>query len=565
MRRWHTINLNELKDDCVKLTGNLVIDQEYIDRTIQLQEITGELRVLKKFPSFMVRQLKVQKLYLNGYCADGPDSFNKITASELELDRVSNSELNFDMAPLKFAATKGRIRKITGVSGEKLKALEIDSSERSIVVFDEIAHLDRLVLSDDAHPNQILPKLKTAKFIALRDFDYGYIELGIETVDKLELSFTQSGRYKAKFPNLVTVNELIHVSGNGFQSFHVPNLKSGLLKLEARITALELRKDLTWEGEAFFNSDDFCQNYFLDFDRRGLTFDLGLECEYKCQRKEARSGKEAAWLGNCLEIGSLTIDHQSTEAIYLEKVQTIAGDLVLTNYQGTLSVPKLKEIKGNLVIKNSRSFPAPSLLEIHGDWAVQKPSSLEKDSFFSLQRAGNINLQDLTNNLRFNNLHSAVSFQLHNSSLNRVEGLRFISLNSFVVKNCPKLWKLEVPELTSVGKLEITHTALSNLNDVFHEPLAVVKDAVFRKFSYQHLQANIHSIGGQLILEDSPTLQTVQLEADYLNAPLVNSNNPKLQKVKLNSIAWLFKVNSMAPKGNQSISISNPQSLLPQQ
>ncbi|KAJ9088208.1 hypothetical protein DSO57_1025468 [Entomophthora muscae] len=214
--------------------------------------------------------------------------------------------------------------------------------------------------------------------------------MGIQSVGKLHVTTYGSGDRSILLNDLKTADE-VTIASHKVKLFSAPNLTWGRLEIK-HATELILNENLGWKGLSSITSDDFCEKYFNAFTARGLAFETDNSCKADCT--QLYTPMNLTSYAFCDGFTTIVINQKSAEYIRLNEATTITGDLIITNYNGTFSAPKLTEITGNVKITNSKpfSFSALNLKKIQGSVTIQNSSSFHAPDLKEIQ--GNITIQN---------------------------------------------------------------------------------------------------------------------------------------------------------------------------
>ncbi|KAJ9078609.1 hypothetical protein DSO57_1005175 [Entomophthora muscae] len=379
-------SIENLDTSCDKLVGSLIIKGDAAVE-LNLQEITGELKVLKHLPS-LKRPLKVSKLILEP--TDFKDyNLSQITADEIQVGTRVRGKVIFDPEPAALILYPSGSITFSGITGTRLKRVEILGYNARVVGFREVKHLDYLEIRENEAFEDFF-SLESANSVHIESTT-SRVQLNIQKVGTLLIEAKSGFMNKPtiSLENLAHVDDYIKVKGNP-ESFHAPKLTWGRLDFETEPTTLELNKDLEWAGKAVFKSKNFCQKYFHHFLVRSVDFDTPDNCNFKCPQTYDSTSINS--LRFCKNLNAIQITKHSPKSIYLDNANTLTGDLIIDNHNGSFSAQSLTKITGNVHIVNCGSFSAPNLTEIEGSLTITNSSYI---SLFKLERIlGDLKLTD---------------------------------------------------------------------------------------------------------------------------------------------------------------------------
>ncbi|KAJ9083310.1 hypothetical protein DSO57_1035967 [Entomophthora muscae] len=478
-----------------------------------LQEVAGTLNVAGELPINLKWPLKVSRIMLvRGAMSDSYD-FSQIAAEEIVID-ASQEKLTI-MEPSVFKWKYGHIDSISGIKGTRLKHVELSNEARSRIHFDNVTHLDILVFHGNLYP--AFPNLTYVKHITALSLDYK-LDMDIQRVGKLEVTKANYLSGQRILLNKLEATEDVIIASGKFSLFSAPKLTWGTMEIDT--TYLTLNKSLRWKGTSFITSDDFCEKYFKVFVDRGLAFKTNNRCEVDC--KQPYTPANLTLHMSCETFKTIEINQKSVEYIPLYEANAVTGDLIITNYNGTFSAPKLTVITENVIITNSNnfSFSAPNLSKIQGSVTIQNFSSflapnLKKiHGYISILNSGSfsaLNLNQIQGRVTVQNLSS---FSADN--LNEFQGNIIIKNSSFF--SAYNLKKIQ-------GDINILDSSS------FYVP-------------------NLEKLQGSISLHTSNLLAS-DLEEVWGNISIKNSNDfsfPKLKKVKGN-----LKFTNSNPSSRQAL------------
>ncbi|KAJ9089133.1 hypothetical protein DSO57_1016054 [Entomophthora muscae] len=502
---------------CEKWYGDIDIDQYYkgdSSKEFMLQEVAGTLNVAGELPINLKWPLKVSRIMLvRGAMSDSYD-FSQIAAEEIVID-ASQEKLTI-VEPSVFKWKYGHIDSISGIKGTRLKYVELSNEARSRIHFDNVTHLDTLVFHGNLYPT--FPNLTYVKHITALSLDYKF-DMDIQRVGKLEVTKANYLRGQSILLNKLEATEDVIIASGKFNLFSAPKLTWGRLELK-HVTKLNLNESLRWKGTSFITSDDFCEKYFKAFVGRGLAFKTNNRCEVDC--KQPYTPASLTLHMSCETFKTIEINQKSVEYIPLYEAAAVTGDLIITNYNGTFSAPKLTVITENVIITNSNnfSFSAPNLKKIQGIVTIKNFSSFlapnlkEIHGYIFIINSGSfsaLNLNQIQGSVTVQNLSS---FSADN--LNEFQGNIIIKNSSFF--SAYNLKKIQ-------GDINILDSSS------FHVP-------------------NLEKLQGSISLHASNLLAS-DLEEVWGNISIKNSNDfsfPKLKKVKGN-----LKFTNSNPSSRQAL------------
>ncbi|KAJ9089128.1 hypothetical protein DSO57_1016050 [Entomophthora muscae] len=335
-----------------------------------LQEVAGELIVNNELPSNLKWLLKVSRLVLNSNARSGHSDFSQIKAEEIRIFGFQAEELII-VEPSVLEWHYGSIKTITGITGTRLKRVVLGSDVHNRVQFNNVTRLDSLVFNQRLYPT--FPSITHVNNASARHLMED-LTMDIQSVGKLDITTGDySGGRSILLNNLKTADE-VTIASHKVKLFSAPKLMYGRLEIN-HATELNLNENLLWNGTAFITSDDFCEKYFKAFKDHGLAFKTDNRCEVDC--KQPYTPMNLTSYASCKEFKSIEINQKSVEYIPLHQATTITGDLIITDYNGTFSAPKLNVITGNVILTNSLnfSFSAPNLKKIQGSVTIQGSGS----------------------------------------------------------------------------------------------------------------------------------------------------------------------------------------------
>ncbi|KAJ9089129.1 hypothetical protein DSO57_1016051 [Entomophthora muscae] len=459
-----------------------------------LQEVAGELSVNRELPSNLKWPLKVSSLVLNHDAKSRNNDFSQIKAEEIRIFGFQAEELIIT-EPSVLEWYYGSIKTITGITGTRLKRVILGSDVRNRVQINNVTRLDSLVFNQRLYPT--FPDLMHVDDARAR-YLMEDLTLDIQSVGKLDITTGDySGGQSILLNNLETADE-VTIASHKVKLFSAPKLMYGRLEIK-HATELNLNKNLRWNGTSFITSDDFCEKYFKAFKDHGLAFKTNNRCEVDC--KQPYTPMNLASYASCKEFKTIEINQKSVEYIPLHQATTITGDLIITDYNGTFSAPKLNVITGNVILTNSLnfSFSAPDLKKIQGSVTIQGSGSFSVPTLEKIK--GDITIQNSS------------SFSALN--LDEIKGSVTILDSSFLF--APKLKKIQ-------GSVTIHGT--SNLYakniDEFQRNIIIQNSGSFSS-------PNLNSIQGSVTIQKfssflAPTLGKIQgnitiLDSSYFLTP----------------------------------------------
>ncbi|KAJ9069757.1 hypothetical protein DSO57_1015254 [Entomophthora muscae] len=405
--------------------------------------------------------------------------------------------------------------------------------------------------------------------------------LKINTTEKIRLSL------------LETVGGEIHVCKEATVSlFAAPKLQFAQINMQGHVKEIDVPLNMTWEGNASFNADNFCPKFYFAFTYNKLLFTTKGECTSKCAQIHSVTPGTIQDLKECHEVyGRLSVDQNSPLEIELTSLEYVYGDLEVTNYTGKLGLQSLKEIKGSLTVANSSGISTNSLSELESvsDMKITNVSlnlnlhalkyvngNLEltnykgnlilptlkqikraldvldfNGSFFNLshqlESALRVNLTNVSSNLNldFNSLNIKDSLEISNSTLTSFSGLVSNHLNTLKISNAPNLSTFAFQSLESVRDFYIHNTALDLMTGKFHEPFTIYRDMTISKYNFRELKITIAAIYGKLFLTENKILEHIYFhKMKYLNNSLVQYNNHKLQHIQFKDLIMDYQLYS---------------------
>ncbi|KAJ9089130.1 hypothetical protein DSO57_1016052 [Entomophthora muscae] len=434
-----------------------------------LQEVAGELVVNNELPSNLKWPLKVSSLVLNYDAKSRNNDFSQIKAEEIRIFGFQAEELIIT-EPSVLEWYYGSIKTITGITGTRLKRVILGSDVRNRIKFNNVTRLDSLIFNKRLYPTfSSLTHVNNASARHLMED----LTLDIQSVGKLDITTGDySGGRSILLNNLETADE-VTIASHKVKLFSAPKLMYGRLEIK-HATELNMNKNLRWNETSFITSDDFCEKYFKAFKDHGLAFKTDNRCEVDC--KQPYTPMNLASYTSCKEFKTIEINQKSVENIPLHEAATITSDLIITNYNGILSVPKLAVITGNFILTNSLnfSFSAPKLKKIQGSITIQDISSFSAPSIKKFQ--GSIILQN--------------SSSFSAPSLKNMQGdLTILDSSSF---HTPKLKKIQ-------GSIIIYNSTISASS------LEEVRGSISIKNSNNFSFAKLKKIKGDLNVTNSNT------------------------------------------------------------
>ncbi|KAJ9089138.1 hypothetical protein DSO57_1016058 [Entomophthora muscae] len=314
--------------------------------------------------------LKVSSLVFSYNAGTRNNNFAQILAEEIIIQGIEIEELII-AEPSVFKWVSGTINSISGIKGTRLKHIELTNGVRSMIHFDNVTRIDSLKFNTHLYPT--FPNLKYVKHITALYLDMKF-DMDIQRVGKLDITISDYLGFQSILLNsLETADDVIITSGI-VVLFSAPKLTWGRLEIK-HATELNLNENLRWNGSSLINSSDFCEKYFKPFVDRGLAFQTNSRCEVDCKQPYTLASLTLHMF--CREFQTIEINQQSVEYIPLYEATTVTGDLIITDYNGTFSAPKLTVITGNVIITNSNnfSFSAPYLKKIQGSITIQNCGS----------------------------------------------------------------------------------------------------------------------------------------------------------------------------------------------
>ncbi|KAJ9049261.1 hypothetical protein DSO57_1026494 [Entomophthora muscae] len=507
--------------NCVKWNGSIDIGRYYKvdpEKEFMLQEVTGDLSVDDELPSNLKWPLRVSRLVLNYNARATNNDFSQIKAEEIRIFGFEADELIIE-EPSVFEWYYGSIKTITGITGTRLKHVVLGKDVHNTIQFDNVTRLESLVFNNRLYPT--FPGLTHVNDVRGRHLTEDF-DMNLQRVRKLDITTSDySGSRSILLNNLETADDVI-IASNKVKLFSAPKLTWGRLEIK-HATELNLNENLRWEGTSFINSDDFCEKYFKPFTDRGLAFETNNRCQVDC--KQPYTPMNLTSYMYCEEFKTIEINQKSVGSIPLYEVTTIAGDLIITNYNGIFSAPKLTEIAGSIRIINSINFSlsVPNLKKIQGSVTIQNSGSFSAPNLKKIK--GDIRILD------------SGSFAAR--KLDEIQGSVTIHNSSLSASDLEEVWGsisikdsngCSFPELKQIkGNLEVTNSNISH-EQAFYQ-LESVKSIDFHQQSnnleFDSLKAidtlrisnsSLISISGidvpqleELTIEDCPQMNNMSL------------------------------------------------------
>ncbi|KAJ9083756.1 hypothetical protein DSO57_1031510 [Entomophthora muscae] len=514
-----------MSGSCEKWNGDISI---YLPHTVHysqksmLKEVVGELYIDNVIPSNLKMPLKVSRLSLESNAKSRNNDFSQIKADEFKLLGFKAKELII-AEPSVFKWDHGSIKTIAGITGTRLKHVELSSKAKDRVKFDNVTRLDSLIFHEELTPT--FPNLTHVNEVYAKDL-MGDLTMDIQSVGKLDITTSDdSGGRSILLNNLKTADE-VTISPHKVKLFSAPKLTWGRLEIK-HVTELNLNINLAWKGVASITSDDFCEKYYTPFTARGLAFKTDNHCTFDCN--QPYTPMSLTYYASCKEFKTIEINQNSAENILLQEAATIAGDLIITNYNGTFSAPKLTAITGNVIITNSKNyhFSALNLRKIQGSIIIQKSSSFVSNDLNHIQGSVTIRsfssfsadrLDEIKGNVT---IHNSSSFK--ESLLKKIKGDLMILDSSSLFAN--RLYEIQ-------GNVLILNTSLSA------STLKEVGGSISIRNSNAIYFPMLKQIKGNLNVTNSNAFHFPVLKQIKGNLNVTNSNNPyqhifdQLERVK---------------------------------
>ncbi|KAJ9072658.1 hypothetical protein DSO57_1025098 [Entomophthora muscae] len=399
---------------------------------------------------------------------------------------------------------------------------------------------------------------------------------------------------EVRFPLLETVGGIYIPEGENVSLFAAPKLQSAQITIQGHVKEIDVPLNMTWEGNASFNADNFCPKFHFAFSYNKLLFTAKGECPSKCAQIHSVTPDTIQDLKECHEVyGRLSVDQNSPLEIELTSLEYVYGNLEVTNYPGKLGLQSLKEIKGSLTVANSSGISPNSLSELESvsDMKITNVSlnlnlhaleyvngNLELTNYkgnlslltlkqikgvldvldfngssfnlsHQLESALRVNLTNVSSNLSldFNSLNIKDSLEISNSTLTSFSGLVSNHLNTLKISNALNLSTFTFQSLESVGDLYIHNTALDLMTTKFHEPFTIYRDMTISEYNFRELKITTANINGKLFMTDNRQLEHVYFQKmDYMNNPLVQFHNQKLQNIQFKDLVFDYQLFSNA-------------------
>ncbi|KAJ9088206.1 hypothetical protein DSO57_1025467 [Entomophthora muscae] len=566
-------NLENLDVNCEKWNGTINIGPYYkVDpsKEFLLKEVTGDLVVDNEVPSNLKWPLKVSRLVLNSNARSQRNDFSQIKAEEIRIFGFQAEELII-AEPSVLGWYYGSIKAITGITGTRLKRVVLGNDVRNRVQFDNVTRLDSLVFHRRLYPT--FPRLTLVNEVYAQDLIEN-LNMGIQSVGKLHVTTYGSGDRSILLNDLKTADE-VTIASHKVKLFSAPNLTWGRLEIK-HATELILNENLGWKGLSSITSDDFCEKYFNAFTARGLAFETDNSCKADCT--QLYTPMNLTSYAFCDGFTTIVINQKSAEYIRLNEATTITGDLIITNYNGTFSAPKLTEITGNVKITNSKpfSFSALNLKKIQGSVTIQNSSSVSLPRLnqfhgqITIQSSGSFsvpNLQKIKGDITIQN---SSSFSALN--LDEVEGSINIqgssNLSADILKHFQGSILLHGSSSFSAPTLEKIQGDITILDSSsFSAPeLKEIQGNVTIQNSSSFSVENLDKFKGSITIKDSSPLLTPNLKIIQGN---ITINNSSLSASGLEEVWGSFSIqnsidfsfpNLKKIKGNLDVKNSNPSS-----
>ncbi|KAJ9064894.1 hypothetical protein DSO57_1025524 [Entomophthora muscae] len=371
------------------------------------------------------------------------------------------------------------------------------------------------------------------------------LTMGIQSVGKLRITTDNYLDDRSiLLNNLETADDVI-IASSKVKLFSAPKLTWGRLEIK-HATELILNENLGWKGLSSITSDDFCEKYFNAFTARGLAFETDNRCKVDCN--QLYTPMNLTSYAFCDGFTTIVINQKSAEHIRLYEATTITGDLIITNYNGTFSAPKLTEITGNVIITNSKpfSFSALNLKKIQGSVTIQNSSSVSLPKLnqyhgqITIQSSGFFYVHSLQKIKGDITIQNSSSFSAHN--LNEAEGSITIqgssNFSAHILNNFQGSILLHdsssfhAPDLKEIkGNVTIQNSSFFSV-----ENLDKFKGSITIKDSSPFLTPNLKVIQGNITINNS-SLSASDLEEVWGSFSIQNSNDfsfPNLKQIKGN-------------------------------
>ncbi|KAJ9087482.1 hypothetical protein DSO57_1032966 [Entomophthora muscae] len=465
-----------------------------------LQEVAGELSVNRELPSNLKWPLKVSSLVLNPDAKSRNNDFSQIKAEEIRIFGFQAEELII-AEPSVLEWYYGSIKTITGITGTRLKRVVLGRDVRNRIQFSNVTRLDSLVFNQRLYPT--FPSLMHVDDARAR-YLMGDLIMDIQSVGKLDIiTGDYSGGQSILLNNLETAEE-VTIASHKVKLFSAPKLMYGRLEIK-HATELNLNMNLRWNGTSFITSDDFCEKYFKAFKDHGLAFKTDNRCNVDC--KQPYTPMNLTSYLSCREFKTIEINNKSDENITLYKATTITGDLIITNYNGTFSAPKLTEITGNVILTNplNFSFSAPNLKKIQGSVTIQGSGSFSIPTLEKIK--GDITIKN-------SSFFSALN-------LDEIKGDVTILDSSFFL--APKLKKIQ-------GSVTIHDTS-----DLYADNINESQRNMIIQNSGSFSSPNLNSIQGSVTIQNSSSFLAPTLEKIQGNITILDFSElltPKLKEIQ---------------------------------
>ncbi|KAJ9086946.1 hypothetical protein DSO57_1038319 [Entomophthora muscae] len=522
-------DLDQIDVSCEKWNGDL--SSEYMtapSHAGKLREITGMLLAGDTLPSGLKGPLKVSELMLRSYDISESSDFSQVVAEKIKVAKLTTEELII-AEPSVFEWKLGSIKTITGFTGARLKHVELSRDVKDRVKFDSVTRLDSLKFHEKLTPT--FPDLTHVKDVYARDLKED-LKMDIQNVGKLDITTSDdSDDLSIHLNSLETVEDVI-TAPDYFQLFSASKLTWGRLNIKyAR--ELILNENLAWKGTSFITSDDFCEKYFSAFTARGLDFKTDNHCTFDC--KQPSTPVSLASYASCEEIQTIEINETSADNITLHEATTITGDLIITNYNGTFSAPKLALITGNVIITDSKLFffSTPHLVEIRGSITIQNSSSVSLPILNQYQ--GQITIQSSGSFSTPNLMRIKGDIKIQNSSSISAMNLDVIEGNINILDSS----SFSAPAINQIqGSLTIQHSS-SFKNSMLKKikgDLTILDSSSFLATSLDEIQGNVtilnsslsasalKEVVGNISIENSEDFSFSNLKKIQGNLNVTNSN-----------------------------------------
>ncbi|KAJ9063938.1 hypothetical protein DSO57_1035679 [Entomophthora muscae] len=433
--------------------------------------------------------LKVSRLSLESNAKSRNNDFSQIKADEFKLLGFRAKELII-AEPSVFKWDHGSIKTIAGITGTRLKHVELSSKAKDRVTFDNVTRLDSIIFHEELTPT--FPNLTHVNEVYAKDL-MGDLTMDIQSVGKLDITTSDdSGGRSILLNNLKTADE-VTISPHKVKLFSAPKLTWGRLEIK-HATELNLNISLAWKGVASITSDDFCEKYYTPFTARGLAFKTDNHCTFDCN--QPYTPMSLTYYTSCKEFKTIEINQNSAENILLQEAATIDGDLIITNYNGTFSAPKLTAITGNVIITNSKNyhFSALNLRNIQGSIIIQKSSSFVSNNLNHIQ--GSVTIQSSGSFSTPNLMSIKGDITIQNSS-------SFSAMNLDVIEG-------------NINILDYSSFSATNLDEI-QGSLTIHNSSSFR-------QSMLKKIKGNLMILDSSSFFATSLDEIQGNLIILNSS-----------------------------------------